>query len=75
MSGGKFERPRLADLVNHARPEDLELGETLPMIGLLLGQRDINSTARYAHREQPDTDHIRAGRQNDHRTILQARSG
>ena len=41
---------RLHDLATYVRlPPALALGESLPMIGDLLGHRKVNTTARYAH--------------------------
>ena len=44
-----LEGVRLHDLRHNYASRALSLGEGLPMIGRLLGHRDIDSTARYAH--------------------------
>ncbi|MDE0713584.1 MAG: tyrosine-type recombinase/integrase [Gammaproteobacteria bacterium] len=44
-----LEDVRLHDLRHTYASRGLSLGEGLPMIGRLLGHRDIGSTARYAH--------------------------
>ena len=42
-------RPAIHNLRNSYASCALALGESLPMIGQLLGHRMVNTTARYAH--------------------------
>jgi integrase len=44
-----LEDVRIHDLRHSFASDALELGEDLPMIGKMLGHKDIKSTARYAH--------------------------
>ena len=48
----KLEDVRIHDLRHSFASRALALGETLPMIGKLLGHNDIETTARYAHLAQ-----------------------
>ena len=45
----KLEDVRIHDLRHSYASRALALGESLPMIGRLLGHREIETTARYAH--------------------------
>ena len=45
----RLEDVRLHDLRHTFASRALALGETLPIIGKLLGHSDIETTARYAH--------------------------
>ena len=47
-----FDEVRLHDLRHSFASRALALGETLPVIGKLLGHTDIETTARYAHLAQ-----------------------
>ena len=47
-----LEDVRLHDLRHSFASRALALGETLPVIGKLLGHSDIETTARYAHLAQ-----------------------
>ncbi len=46
------ERSRLHDLCHSFASRALALGESLPMIGKMLGHRKVQTTARYAHLAQ-----------------------
>ena len=48
----KLEDVRIHDLRHSFASRALALGETLPVIGKLLGHNDIETTARYAHLAQ-----------------------
>ena len=48
-TNAKLEDVRLHDLRHSFASRALALGETLPVIGKLLGHNDIETTARYAH--------------------------
>ncbi len=48
----KLEDVRIHDLRHSFASRALALGETLPVIGKLLGHSDIETTARYAHLAQ-----------------------
>ena len=48
-TNAELEDVRLHDLRHSFASRALALGETLPVIGKLLGHNDIETTARYAH--------------------------
>ncbi|MCY4585886.1 MAG: tyrosine-type recombinase/integrase, partial [Bryobacterales bacterium] len=56
-----LEDVRLHDLRHSFASRALALGESLPMIGKLLGHRRVESTARYAHLAR-DSVHAAAAR-------------
>ncbi|MDE0381860.1 MAG: tyrosine-type recombinase/integrase, partial [Rhodospirillales bacterium] len=52
LEDAKLEDVRIHDLRHSFASRALALGETLPVIGKLLGHNDIETTARYAHLAQ-----------------------